>query len=254
MEPLAHTAPPRETVVAIVPVLDEAEAIGAVVHDLLANGVGEVIVVDGNSTDGTADVARAAGARVIVEIRRGYGRAMMAGIAALPATAEFIVFFDGDGSDRATFVPSLIGPLASRRVDFAMGSRLSGDIEPGSLGLTQILAGYLAGWLIRFVYGVRFTDMSPFRALRCETLANLAMGEPTFGWNLEMQMRVAARKLRILELPVGQRCRRGGISKVSGNPLQAIKAAATISLTFVRLALTLRREQSGVKRHPVIRR
>ena len=243
MEPVAPSLARRETVVAIVPVLDEAEAIGAVVRDLLANGVGEVIVVDGNSTDGTADVARAAGARVVVEGQRGYGRAMMAGIAALPATAEIVVFFDGDGSDRATFIPSLIAPLASKRVDFAMGSRLSGDIEPGSLGLTQVIAAHLAGWLIALVYGVRFTDMSPFRALRRETLASLDMGELTFGWNLEMQMRVAARKLKTLELPVGQRKRRGGVSKVSGDIRQAIRAAVVISQTFLRLALALRRER-----------
>lgn len=229
-----------EPVVAIVPVLDEAEAIAGVVADLRANGVDAVVVVDGNSSDGTADRARAAGASVVVEPRRGYGRAMMTGIEMLPADTRIVLFFDGDGSDRADMVPEVLRPIRECAADFVMGTRLLGEREPGSLGLVQIVAGRLAGALIRATYGARFTDMSPFRALRLETLQGLGMRETTFGWNLEMQMRVAALGLRVREVPVGQRRRRGGRSKVSGDWRVALRAGWSIAWTFAQLARHVR--------------
>jgi glycosyltransferase involved in cell wall biosynthesis len=238
-----------ETIVAIVPVLDEETAIGGVVRGLLAAGVDKVLVVDGNSRDATAARAGAAGAAVLVEPRRGYGRAMLTGLAALPPATTIVLFFDGDGSDRTDLVPAVLAPIKAGDADFAMGSRLAGEREPGSLGAAQIVAGRLAGALLRIVYGVRMTDMSPFRALRVSTLAGLGMSDETFGWNLEMQMRVAARGLRTVEIPVGQRRRRGGLSKVSSNPREALRAAFVIVRTFLRLARTLRREPS---RAPVV--
>jgi hypothetical protein len=129
-----------------------------------------------------------------------------------------------------------------------MGSRLLGDRDADSLGASQIVAGHLAGALIRWLYGARFTDMSPFRALRTATLAQLPMSETTFGWNLEMQMRVAALKLRVEEIPVGQRRRHGGVSKVSGDWRAAIRAAIAIVSTFTRLAWTLRK----IPRQPAV--
>jgi glycosyltransferase involved in cell wall biosynthesis len=234
-----------ERVAAIVPVLDEEEAIGDVVAGLLANGVDHVIVVDGNSKDRTAERARRAGAVVVIETRRGYGRAMMTGIEALPTDARIVLFFDGDGSDRTDLVPAIIRPVLDGTADFAIGTRLQGEREPGSLGAAQVAAGHLSGWLIWLVYGARFTDMSPFRALRRETLATLDMREATFGWNLEMQMKVAARRLRIVELPVGQRRRRGGISKVSGDWREALRATWIIGRTFARLAWGLRKTSPG---------
>jgi glycosyltransferase involved in cell wall biosynthesis len=226
---------------AIVPCLDEEEAIFDVVATVLAQGVAEVIVVDGGSRDRTVERAAAAGANVIIERRPGYGRAVQAGIAAARGEATILLFLDGDGSDRAEFIPALVAPIAEGAADFVHGSRVRGEREPGSLSAQQIVAGHIAGALMRIVYGARFTDMSPFRAIRRAALERLGMREATFGWNLEMLMRVAAAGVAALEIPVGQRRRAGGRSKVSGNPLIALKAAVTIIATFIRLALSLRR-------------
>jgi glycosyltransferase involved in cell wall biosynthesis len=232
-------------VTAIIPCLDEEDAIADVVAAVLAQGVAEVVVVDGGSRDRTADRAAAAGARVVVERRRGYGRALQAGIAAARPDAGILLFLDGDGSDRPDRIPELIAPIVEGRAAFVHGSRTRGERERGSLSLPQRAAGLVAGWLLRLAYGARFTDMSPFRAIRRDALIRLGMREPTYGWNLEMLMRVAAAGLPALEIPVGQRRRRGGVSKVSGNPVAGLKAAASIAATFLRLALALRRERSG---------
>jgi glycosyltransferase involved in cell wall biosynthesis len=233
----------RTAVVSVViPCLNEEEPIASVVGEVLAQGVDEVIVVDNGSTDATAARAQSAGARVLSEPHRGYGRACAAGFAAVRPDAEIVCFLDGDGSDVPAFLPAVVTPLATGKADFVMGSRLRGQREPGSMTLQQHIAGYLAGLLMRAVYGVRFTDMSPFRAMRVPQLRALGMSELTYGWNLEMQMRVAAAGLRVLEIPVDHRCRRGGVSKVSGNLAAGFIAAYKIAATFLRLALTLRRE------------
>jgi glycosyltransferase involved in cell wall biosynthesis len=225
----------------VIPCLDEEEAIGAVVREVLAQGVDEVIVVDNGSTDATGLRASEAGARVVREPRRGYGRACAAGVAALRPDAEIVCFLDGDGSDVAAFLSAVSGPVVRREADFVMGSRLRGTRERGSMTPQQLVAGRLAGWLMRLVYGVRCTDMSPFRAMRVAQLRALGMAEQTYGWNLEMQMRAAAAGLRVLEVPVDHRCRRGGVSKVSGNLAAGLSAAWKITTTFLRLAATLRR-------------
>lgn len=225
----------------VIPCLNEEDAIPAVVADVLAQGVDEVIVVDNGSTDATAACATTAGARVAREPRRGYGRACAAGVATVRPDADIICFLDGDGSDVAAFMPAVIGPLARREADFVMGSRLRGTREGGSMTPQQLVAGHLAGLMMRLVYGVRFTDMSPFRAMRARELRALGMREQTYGWNLEMQMRVAAARLRILEVPVDHRCRRGGVSKVSGNLVAGLSAAWKITTTFMRLVVDLRK-------------
>ena len=234
----------RPATAVIIPCLDEEAPIFGVVRDVLAEGVGEVIVVDNGSTDRTAERAAAAGARVVREPRRGYGRACTAGLAAVPPGTEIVCVLDGDGSDVPAFIADVVAPVAGGRADFVMGSRLRGRRERGSLTPQQIAAGLIAGVLLRLVYGVRFTDMSPLRAIRTDTLRALGMTEMTYGWNLEMQMRVAARGLRSVEIPVDHRCRRGGESKVSGNLAAGLKAAFKITTTFLRLAATLRHAAS----------
>ncbi len=229
-------------VTAIIPCLDEAEAIGDVVRGVLRQGVGRVVVVvDGGSRDATEAVARAAGADVIVEPRRGYGRAMVTGLAELQQDCAVVLFFDGDGSDDPGKIADIVGPVLAGEVDFVLGSRLRGAREKGSLNASQIVAGHLAGLLIRLRYGVRFSEMSPFRAISRNALQNLGMREESFGWNLEMQMRVAAQGLRVLERPVGQRRRRGGASKVSGDLIVSIKVAWVLLRTFIRIAGAVRR-------------
>jgi len=229
----------------IIPCLNEEDAIGAVVAAVRAEGVANVIVVDGGSRDRTVERATEAGARVVVEPRRGYGRAVQAGIAVLSESADIVVFIDGDGSDRPEFIPALVAPIVEGRAAFVHGSRIRGEREPGSLSAPQVVAGRIAGLLLRLIYGVRFTDMSPFRAIRRDALDRLGMRDMTYGWNLEMLMRVAAAGLPYDEIAVGQRRRVGGVSKVSGNVMAGIKAASTITTTFMRLALSLRRERRG---------
>jgi glycosyltransferase involved in cell wall biosynthesis len=234
------------TISVVIPCLNEEEAIGPVVRGVLAQGADEVVVVDNGSNDRTGDRARAAGARVVDEPRRGYGRACAAGLAAIRPDSDIVCFLDGDGSDVPDFLPAVVGPVAAGEADFVMGSRLRGRRERGSMTAQQIVAGWLAGWLLRITYGVRFTDMSPFRAMRADRLRAMGMSEMTYGWNLEMQMRAASQGIRILEIPVDHRCRRGGVSKVSGNLVAGVNAAWKISTTFLRLALTQRQPSRAV--------
>jgi hypothetical protein len=151
------------------------------------------------------------------------------------------VFLDGDGSDCPELMPQLIAPFAGGEFDFVIGSRARGEREPGSMSAHQLIAGYLFGAAIRLLYGVHYTDMGPFRAIRREALIRLGMREMTYGWNLEMQMRAARMRLRILEVPVAHRRRAGGVSKVSGSLTGTLKAASRIAATFCRIALTSER-------------
>jgi glycosyltransferase involved in cell wall biosynthesis len=235
----------RAVVSAIIPCLEEEQAIPGVVSAVLLQSVDEAIVVDGGSRDRTVERAIAAGARVVVELERGYGRAIQAGIASARADATILLFIDGDGSDAAEFIPAFIGPIVDGQAAFVQGSRLRGHRERGSLSPQQIVAGHLGGWLLRLFYGVHFTDLSPFRAIRRDVLDRLAMRDTTYGWNLEMLMRVSAAGVPSLEIPVGQKRRVGGVSKVSGNPMAGLRAAWTIAKTFVRLVVTLRRERKS---------
>ena len=146
----------------------------------------------------------------MAEPRRGYGRACRAGAQAVRPDCSVILFLDGDGSDCPEFVPALLAPIAAGTHDFVIGSRLRGRREAGSMTPQQLAAGRLAGLLCRLVYGVRYTDMSPFRAIRRDALSRLGMAEETYGWNLEMQMRAALAGLRIREIPVDHRRRAGG--------------------------------------------
>jgi len=224
----------------VIPCLDEETTIATVVREVLEQTADEVIVVDNGSKDATAQRARTAGASVIHEPRRGYGHACAAGLCAIRPDADVVCFLDGDGSDVPSFIPAVASPVVSGQADFVMGSRLRGHRERGSMTPQQIVAGWFSGILLRLAYGVCFTDMSPLRAIRPDELRRLGMREATYGWNLEMQMRVAAARLRIHEIAVDHRRRRGGRSKVSGNLAAALKAPWIIALTFVRLILLLR--------------
>jgi glycosyltransferase involved in cell wall biosynthesis len=234
---------------AIIPCLDEEAAIGQVVTAVLAQNVSEVIVVDGGSRDRTAERAEAAGARVIVEPRLGYGRAIQTGIAKLRDDTDIVVFLDGDGSDPAEFVSHLVTPIVAGQAVFVLGSRVRGSRQPRSLAPQQLIAARVGGLLLRLAYSASFTDLSPFRAIRRDELSRLGMKQETYGWNLEMLMRVAAARLPALEIAVGQRRRIGGVSKVSGNLIAGVRAAWSITTTFVRLALELRQQKRPANNH-----
>jgi glycosyltransferase involved in cell wall biosynthesis len=221
----------------VIPALDEEEPIAGVVRECLATGLpNEVIVVDNGSTDRTAERAHEAGARVVTA-PRGYGRACAAGVRALSPECDIVVFLDGDGSDAPAFMNQLVDPVARGTRDFVIGSRTRGQREPGSMNLQQVFAGRLAGLILRSLYGVRYTDMSPFRAIRRDALERLDMREQTYGWNLEMQMKAARDGLRVLEVPVNHRRRAGGESKVSGTFRGTFVAGSRIVATLLRVAV-----------------
>jgi glycosyltransferase involved in cell wall biosynthesis len=218
----------------VIPTLNEEAAIGGVVQALLRQGVDRVIVADGGSTDATTASARDAGADVI-DAGRGYGRACLAGAEAAQH-AEIIVFMDGDGADDPASLAALVAPIRDGRFDFTIASRARGEREPGSIGAHQLAAGWVAGLAIRGLYGVRYTDMCAFRAIRRDRLLALGMREMTYGWNIEMQMRAARAGLRILEIAVPYRRRAGGESKVAGSLRGTVRASARIIATFIRVA------------------
>jgi glycosyltransferase involved in cell wall biosynthesis len=235
---LMNLSPARVAV--IIPCLNEEEPIGAVVREVLDQGIEDVIVVDNGSTDRTAAVAAAAGARVVSQPIRGYGRACAAGVAAVEPGTDIVCFLDGDGSDVPACIAAVVSPVAMGTADFVLGSRTLGQRERGSMSPQQLVAAWLSGVLLHLTYGVKFTDMSPMRAVRVADLKRLGMTDQTYGWNLEMQMRAAAGGLRCLEVAVDHRRRRGGESKVSGNLRAGLTAAWKISATFLRLARSLR--------------
>jgi len=220
----------------VIPALNEAESIAAVVGEMPWDLIHECIVVDNGSTDATAAEARAAGAIVVTAPQRGYGRACAAGAAA--AAGGILVFMDGDGSDVPAEMSQLLRPILAGECDFVIGSRMRGKREPGSMLGSQIFAGWLAGILLRLLYRVSYTDMGPFRAVTREALSRLRMREETYGWNLEMQMRAAQCGLRIREIPVSYRKRTAGTSKVAGSLSGSVRAAIRITQTLLRVAST----------------
>jgi glycosyltransferase involved in cell wall biosynthesis len=232
----------------IIPALNEEEPIAAVVRACLTTSLpNEVIVVDNGSTDRTSERAGSAGARVVTAAC-GYGRACAAGLAAVDPECQIVVFLDGDGSDCPELMDRLVRPISDGNYDFVIGSRTRGEREPGSMNFQQVFAGRAAGLLLRFLYGVHYTDMCPFRAIRRAALERLGMREETHGWNLEMQMRAARAGLRILEVPVDHRCRTGGESKVSGTLRGTFVAGARILATLFRVAAERQSSSAGVDR------
>ena len=222
------------SVAAIIPTLNEADTIAAVIAELPPGIVREVIVADSASRDGTPDIARAAGARVLALTRPGYGHACASAAAA--TGCDILLFLDGDGADRADLAARLVDPIAAGTHEFVIASRVRGAREPGSMLWHQVLAGRLAGAIMSAMYGVRYTDMCAYRAIRRDVLQRLPMREATYGWNIEMQMQAARARLRILELPMPYRRRAGGRSKVAGSLRGSIRAAWRIMLTIARIA------------------
>jgi len=239
--------PPQASGVAVViPTFNEAESIAAVVAELPRDIVGRIIVADGGSSDGTAERAREAGAELIA-VGRGYGLACLRGAQAA-GDADIIVFMDGDGADDPAAIAKLIAPLRAGVADFVIASRARGEREPGSMASHQLLAGLVAGRLTQLLYGVRYTDMCAFRAIRRDTLLALGMREMSYGWNLEMQMRVARAGLRVVEVPVAYRRRLGGQSKVAGSLRGSLDAGLKITSTFARVAMEPKRRGAASSR------
>jgi glycosyltransferase involved in cell wall biosynthesis len=236
--------PPLRTVV-VVPARDEERSVGAVVRGLrrAARGVAEVVVVDNGSRDGTAAAARDAGAAVVAEPRAGYGRACLAGLAYVarrPQPPDVVAFADADLSDDPADLEALLAPIRSGAADLVIGSRVlgarAGRVERGALAPHARWGNRLACALIRLRWGVRFTDLGPFRAVRYPALRALGMRDETFGWTVEMQVRAARTGLRCAEVPVGYR-RRVGRSKITGTVAGSARAGTMILWTIGRYAL-----------------
>jgi len=221
----------------IIAALNEEEAIANVVASVPREIASEIIVVDNGSTDRTAEVALAAGARVVTEPQRGYGRAFRAGLRSISSDCEIVVFLDGDGSDYPEMMSRLVDPIIEGAHDFVISSRTRGRRERGSMNSHQVFAGYMVGFFLRLLYGVRSTDMGPFRAIRRDALERLNMREETYGWPLEMQMRAARAGLRTLEVPVDYRRRAGGQSKIAGTVRGSVLAATRILATLARISI-----------------
>ncbi len=207
----------------IIPTHNEAPAIGRVLADLPAELVTEVLVVDSNSTDGTAEIAERMGARVLREPRRGYGRACLTGLDAANEP-DVVVFLDGDYSDRPDELPLLLAPISEGRADITLGARLAAKGHSDALPWHQEFGNHLAAALIRFLYGVQITDLGPFRAARADVLQQLALEEATYGWAVEMILKGALGGFRIVEVPVSYYPRIGK-SKISGTLKGTVGAA-----------------------------
>jgi glycosyltransferase involved in cell wall biosynthesis len=224
----------RPRIALVIPTLDEEQAIGPLLERIPEGAVDEVIVADGGSRDRTVERARAGGAAAI-DGGKGYGRACWQGTLAAGDDCEIVVFMDGDGADRPGLIAQLTDPISAGEADFVIGSRLRGKHRKGSMSAHQIAAGIVLGQAMRLVHGIRYTDMCAFRAIRRSSLMDLGMREMGYGWNIEMQMRAAAAKLRIREVPVDCGVREGGVSKVAGSLRGTLRAGWRILATFLRV-------------------
>jgi glycosyltransferase involved in cell wall biosynthesis len=229
---------------AVIPVLNEAGAIGPMLARLPAL-IDAAIVVDGGSRDDTVAEARAAGAIVLDETRRGYGRACHTGAEhAERLGAELVVFMDGDGADSVENTARLVDPVLQNQADFVLADRTAGPRDPGSMGGHQILAGHLIGAVVGLIAGTRYRDMCAFRAIRIADLKALGMQEMGYGWNLEMQIRAARAGLRIIEVPMPYHNRIAGQSKVAGSLKGSFRAGQRILRTLVSVGLATRKQPS----------
>ena len=213
----------------IIPAFNEENSIANVINDV-PKIVDEIIVIDNNSTDETAKNAKNAGATVLKEVKKGYGFACLKGlnyIANQTIKPTIVVFLDGDYSDYPTQLTSIVQPIIEENIDFVIGARVKELREPGSMKPQQIFGNWLATNLMKVFFGAKFTDLGPFRAIKYEKLVALKMTDTTYGWTVEMQLKVLKKKMSYLEIPVKYR-NRIGTSKVSGTVKGSIFAGVKI--------------------------
>lgn len=226
----------------VIPAFNEERSLPLALAALPRPPVRRVVVADNASTDGTSRVAREGGAEVVLETRRGYGSACLAGLDHLRRTGppDVVVFVDADYSDHPEELPSLIAPILAGEADLVIGSRILGSREPGAL-LPQARAGnFVACWMIRLLYGHRFTDLGPFRAVTWDALERMKMADTNFGWTAEMQVKAVRLGLRCAEVPVSYR-RRVGVSKITGTVSGTVRAGYKILWTVLRYSFGGRR-------------
>jgi glycosyltransferase involved in cell wall biosynthesis len=232
--PISFIIPALNEEAALAPMLDGLRA----ALDAAACADADIVVVDNGSRDATAAVARKHGARVVSEPRRGYGQACLAGIAALRAETNIVVFLDADGSDDPEDLPRLLTPVRDAKTDLALGSRTTAARTSGAFTPQQAFGNWLATRLMRLFFGARYTDLGPFRAIRREALEGLRMRDTNFGWTIEMQIKAHRAGLRVLEMPVNYRKRIAGDSKISGNFVGTLRAGWKILWTIAKHGLS----------------
>ena len=216
----------------IIPALNEKEAIATVLSGIPDENLLEILVVDGGSSDGTPEIAAGAGAIVIHEARRGYGQACASGLAV--ARGEIVVFMDADGADDPRDLTKLVAPILMGQSELVLGSRLAGPLDPGSMPWHQKMGNMLSAAMIRHLYGLQLTDLSPFRAVLKQALLSLNLSEMTYGWPTEMITKAARAGCRVVEIPVGYHARLGGASKISGTWKGSVLATYHILSTILR--------------------
>jgi glycosyltransferase involved in cell wall biosynthesis len=226
----------KNKILVIIPAYNEEESIGEVINDIPKELVSEIVVVNNNSTDKTTTNAESAGATVVNEMQMGYGYACLKGIKYAESLGEnerpdIIVFLDGDYSDYPEDIGELVKPIIEDDIDMVIGSRTLGNVEKGALLPQQVFGNWMAITLISFLYGLKFTDLGPFRAIKFNKLLELNMVDKTYGWTVEMQVKAAKQKFRCIEVPVNYR-KRIGVSKITGTVSGSIKAGYKILWTI----------------------
>jgi glycosyltransferase involved in cell wall biosynthesis len=221
----------------VIPALNEEQAIGYVLDELPKEKIEQIIVADNGSTDKTAEVARRKGADVVFEPVRGYGAACLRGLSRLRDDIDVVVFLDGDYSDYPEELSLIVEPILNNRADMVIGSRSRGEHERGSLTPQQVFGNWLATRLIKILWGFDYSDLGPFRAIRAESLKQLQMRDNNFGWTVEMQIKAVKQRLRIEEVPVRYKKRRGQ-SKVSGTISGSLKAGFKILYLIAKYGFT----------------
>jgi glycosyltransferase involved in cell wall biosynthesis len=233
--------PHQPAIAVVIPALNEEASLPLVLRDIPRDLVNEIVVVDNGSHDRTAEVAREGGATVVGEPQRGYGSACLRGLAELAGRTEgppdVVVFLDADYSDHADELPAVVGPILDGSCDMVIGSRLLGQRERGAMPPQAVWGNRLACFLMWLLFGGKHTDLGPFRAIRWDSLQRLGMRDRNFGWTVEMQIKAARQKLRVLEVPVSYR-RRVGVSKISGTIKGTILAGSKILYLIAKYGLT----------------